>query len=157
MARSVDEFLDPTEHDARSHAGVSGVPAAEAFTQAAHGTQDHSGILGVGTGVNRCVIGSFYGGAVSDGQVALPAGYSANFPGLEMPAAGTLESFRAAIFGGGSATWEILKNGGVVATTTGNTHAMSVAFVAGDLIGVRMLTGPGGSSIVRAVIGGRFA
>lgn len=35
-------------HDVWDHAGVTGVPAAEAFTEAAHASEDHTGIPGAG-------------------------------------------------------------------------------------------------------------
>jgi hypothetical protein len=41
--------LDETAHDALDHTGLTGVPAAEAFTEAAHDLHDHTGLTGVAT------------------------------------------------------------------------------------------------------------
>jgi hypothetical protein len=40
-------LLDESAHDALDHTGLTGIPAAEAFTQAAHDELDHAGLTGV--------------------------------------------------------------------------------------------------------------
>lgn len=40
--------FDEAAHDALDHTGLTGVPAAEAFTESVHAATDHTGITGVG-------------------------------------------------------------------------------------------------------------
>lgn len=41
-------YLTGTRHDALDHTGLTGIPAAEAFTEAVHALTDHTGLTGCG-------------------------------------------------------------------------------------------------------------
>jgi len=175
MAKSIDQFIDPTEHAAIDHSGQLGVPPAETYTSVQHAADDHTGQLGVPApeaftsgvhaaadhsaiaGVGRAILQwhGFVGLATS-----IPLFNSSNYLVTIMPVAGTLETFIPLLGGGVTISFEITINGGVVSTTpilgSGTTHAINVAFAAGDLIGVRTLAGSGGSAFHSVSISVKF-